>query len=516
MGQVFSERVFNVAVAVAALLIMALPVGLATIYLGFIKGESPCTLCAYERFGMVVVAVLALLILRYGPHRKYIFTLGMAAFFFLYTTFWHWSIDSMTERMQGFCEAMFGAHTYTWGVFVFWVVIAAAAIGLLWIGYDPKLRSEFGARELVIKPLNSLSMISGVIVFVLICLNSLQFLLLNGPPPFTGTGQPPRFTLDVGKASQNWTLGIWNRVRVPTLHRITPPMVHVPGVHSVEDLSMGDPGSAPLPTDGTIEILGQTELGFDAVGPFDGRAGGIAYDQETGVFGIVSTGGGVYFVEDDFSTVQSSAIIDTVNGYNISITTDAMFVGPEQLAGMAWNKTIYGAERVGHGEFDEFLQWKEYRETTGDLAPLFGSKNNLPLQTVRGTAAYTLSAAMDHDSGLYSVVTVPSPQVPEIVITQFGPDNLLARENVLTSATDAELDLSGYYPVGAEIVDGTMYLLSKTYQSLLVIDMEDVTVTATYELPELGDYHGIAAADGSLFILSDLDGTDTVFEVTMP
>lgn len=96
MGQVFSERVFNVAVAVAALLIMALPVGLATIYLGFIKGESPCTLCAYERFGMVVVAVLALLILRYGPHRKYIFTLGMAAFFFLYTTFWHWSIDSMT------------------------------------------------------------------------------------------------------------------------------------------------------------------------------------------------------------------------------------------------------------------------------------------------------------------------------------------------------------------------------------------------------------------------------------
>src|SRR5690625_7387687 len=81
----WTEKTFNFIVTTAALLIMVLPVGLATIWLGFMRGESPCTLCGYERFGMVVVAVLALFIMRYGSRRRYGFMLTLVAFFCLFS-----------------------------------------------------------------------------------------------------------------------------------------------------------------------------------------------------------------------------------------------------------------------------------------------------------------------------------------------------------------------------------------------------------------------------------------------
>ena len=42
----------------AVLLILAIPVGIANIYLGYVVGESPCTLCWFERIGMILIGVL--------------------------------------------------------------------------------------------------------------------------------------------------------------------------------------------------------------------------------------------------------------------------------------------------------------------------------------------------------------------------------------------------------------------------------------------------------------------------
>lgn len=516
VAALFSEKVFNLALASAALLVMAGPVGIATIYLGFIHGESPCTLCGFERFGMVVVAIVALFILRYGPQRKYVFLLIATPWFYLYGTVIQWMRYAPRDRGQGFAEDVFGVHTYTWGVFVFWIIILAAGVGMFWVGRDPQLRAQFGASKAVAKPLTRYSLVSGVVVFAMICVNAVQFFIIDGPPPFTGTGHPPRMTLDITRVSQNWTLQLWGRVGLPTVHSYSPPMVHIPGVHSVDGMPTGSTAGAPLPTAGKLDVVKSTPLGFEAVGPFGGQAGGIAYDPANDLFGISSTGGGLYFVKDDFQTVVSSAVIDTVNGNNARETVEAMFLGPNQLVGVAWNKTLYGVERVEPGSVDEFTEWKEFRQTTGDLKPLWGSKIRQMLQTIRAKSAYALSAALDSSTGRYAVVSVPSPQTKGVVISQFGPDHLLAREGFLQAASDAELDLSGYYPVGATIVDGTMYLLSKTYQSLLVVDLETLTATQAYELPDIGDYHGIAAAGDSLFILSDAAGTDTVTEVALP
>src|SRR5690625_7287541 len=121
---------------------MVLLVGLATIWLGFMRVESPCTLCGYERFGMVVVAVLALFIMRYGPRRKYVFTLTLPAFFFLYTTVRHWGNHIHKDAGHDLAESVLDAHTYTWGAFHSWEVLLACGVAMQWIGQDRTLLGQ--------------------------------------------------------------------------------------------------------------------------------------------------------------------------------------------------------------------------------------------------------------------------------------------------------------------------------------------------------------------------------------
>jgi len=68
----FNEKNFDFIMASAVLLVLAIPVGIANIYLGYVIGEGPCTLCRRERIGMVVVGVAGILILRYGLKARYI------------------------------------------------------------------------------------------------------------------------------------------------------------------------------------------------------------------------------------------------------------------------------------------------------------------------------------------------------------------------------------------------------------------------------------------------------------
>src|SRR5690625_7681365 len=96
---------------------------------------------------MVVVAVLAQLAMRYGPRRKYVFTLTLAAFFFLYTTVRHRGNHIHKDAGQGLAESVLGAHTDAWGVFVYWVVVLACGVAMLWIRKDRALLEQFAERK---------------------------------------------------------------------------------------------------------------------------------------------------------------------------------------------------------------------------------------------------------------------------------------------------------------------------------------------------------------------------------
>lgn len=515
----WNEINFNWLVTLAALLIIAIPVGVANIYLGFMLGESPCTSCSFERFGMVVVGGLALLMVRYGPRYKYVAALAAASFFFLYSTIRHWNYHVIDDVGQGFASEVFGVHTYTWGAFVFWIVMAAVAVALIFIARDPGLRREFTGEQKPVKPFSMFQKVASVIIILIIASNAVQMFFLNGPPPFAGKGGPPRATFNIAQASKFWTADLWTRVLdKPVALAMSAPMPHIPGDYEKTGIDFtGDPASGPIaPSSTDLNIVERTEIGFPVTGvTSSGNAAGIAYDSESELFGLVSTDAGLYFVEDDFSTIVSEAVLDRPNGSDIGHTVDATFLGPNNLVAMAWNKTIYGAEQVDPGEVDELESWKSFTSSTGDLVE--APDGRALLFTARAREQFALGIAGDPATESYYVVSVPNEDNPQIVISQFADDHKLSREAVLGADPDAGLSdaeaLAEYYPVGADFHDGNLYILSKEFNSLLVVDADTLTIIDVHGLPEIGDASDLVVTDDVIHVLSREDGTDVVYEL---
>lgn len=63
MNGCLNEKNFNLAMAVAILLILVIPVGIANVWLGYVVRKSPCVLCWWERIGMILVGLLGFLCL---------------------------------------------------------------------------------------------------------------------------------------------------------------------------------------------------------------------------------------------------------------------------------------------------------------------------------------------------------------------------------------------------------------------------------------------------------------------
>ena len=514
----WNEANFNLIAAAATLMIIAIPVGMANIYLGYILGESPCTSCSFERFGMVVVGALGLFIMRYGPHWKYVATLAFASFFFLYSTIRHWNYHVVDDLGQGFASAVFGVHTYTWGAFVFWIVMAAVAVALIFVARDFNLHREFSGE---IKPIKRFGLFQKIVAIVAIAMtasNAAQMFVLNGPPPFAGKGGPPRTTFNIDQSSKYWTADLWTRVLgTPALLAMSAPMPHIAGDYEKTGIEFStDPAAAPIaPTAGDLTVSQRTEIAFDVVGDGKGSAAGLAFDESTGLFGLVSTDGGLYYVEDDFSTVVSRGVIDRPNGSDISHTVDATFLGPDNLTAMAWNKTIYGAQRVDPSEVDEMEAWATFVETTDDLMPPTPQRSLL--FTARAKEAFSLSLAADPATESYYVVSVPNETQPEIIISQFASDNKLSREGILSVGEGVDLTEGGavgdFYPVGADFHDGNLYLLSKQFNSLLTVNSDTMEITDVQGLPEMGDFHDIVVSDEGIFVLARDGEQDVIYQI---
>lgn len=144
--------------------------------------------------------------------------------------------------------------------------------------------------------------------------------------------------------------------------------------------------------------MNRTELGFDASGSQSGVPAGLAFDPSTGLFGLVTTDAGLFYVQDDFKTVVSHGLVDAINGNDITTTVDATFLGPDTLVAMASNKTIYGAQRLDGQSPNEVDVWKEYRETSGDLyllSKMFNSVLTIDPVTFEVTAVHGLPEVGD-------------------------------------------------------------------------------------------------------------------------
>lgn len=215
-----SERSLKLTLTTGALLILGIPVGIAVFVLGYFIGENPCIMCWDERAGMIFIGLLMFFMLRWGMKTKYLVAYAIWSFFGLYMAARHCGNLVWRDLGQGFGNAIFGAHTYAWALFVYWVAVLSLGLIFLFIRKGSVAAKDLSEGVKASKPFSSYTNAVIALSFVVIIANVFQALIEIGLPPFTAIGRPARLTLDIPKAviqqllgqdrqgsSASWTMG---------------------------------------------------------------------------------------------------------------------------------------------------------------------------------------------------------------------------------------------------------------------------------------------------------------------
>lgn len=199
-----AERGFFNLMSLAIIALVALPVGIACLILGFGMGDSPCVMCWAERITMITISLIALFILRYGLRPGYVAALLLMACWGMFNGFIHYSLDGTfggyLDIKQGFGLEILGAHTQLWVVVVNFCVIAFLAVIFLCSKNLGEIMKKSASGEygefLRYLPLGK---IANLIFIVIIAANCAQAFIVSGPPPYLGSSTPARLSLDPAK-----------------------------------------------------------------------------------------------------------------------------------------------------------------------------------------------------------------------------------------------------------------------------------------------------------------------------
>ncbi|CZE49915.1 disulfide bond formation protein B [Campylobacter geochelonis] len=521
MKDFLTQKYFDILIATAVLLVLGIPVGIANIYLGYIIGESPCTLCWNERIGMVVVGMLGIFILRYGLRAKYLVMVFLSAAYGLYMTLRHSSFSSFRDVGMGFGEAIFGAHTYTWGIFVYWAVIIAMSL-LLFFLRNEEISKQLNAKELNIKEFSPYAkFVVGLSLFVILS-NGFQAFISTGIPPYSGKGEPERFSFT--NVTERWTPSVWTRLTKPLSFTgssvVDSPFVAGKSEPKKFKFNSDEKAGVAKELKAAPKVLNSVELPFKASGIFEhGNASDIAYNSEKNQFVIISNEAGIYFTDDKFKPVQS-AILDKPNGRDIPLSVATTFVG-NRVVSMAYNKTIWAVEQTDPAKIDSYKEWNVFRKTTGGLsAPLY--RDRPAVMTIRAKKAYILTLAYDKDSKYMYMLSVPNPASQKIILIKVDPkDNTLSGELVVKAGENFAIKdkrkISEYYITAGDIKDGKFIAYSKNFNTLLVIDLQSAMVEDAYAMPKInGEISGLTFKGDKIVILSHKDSKDYVSEIQNP
>ena len=488
-----SEERLRTVLAWVVIVLVAGPIA-GAVLLAVVHGDSPCILCWGQRISMVLIALVGLFVLRYGPRPRY---LGLAVLLGLWGQYMglrHSALHLARDIGQGFAASILGAHTYVWSWVIHGTVLAVIGVLLLFLrevaatgaGREPRRVDRFAF----------------VFFLVVVGANALQALVSTGPPPFVGQGDPVRLSLDPRRWV--WSLEEFGPTRISWRGSWSVPR---PDPASVDP----DPAHGPLADLPTLAVAGWERLGV----PLEGKLSGLARDSASGRWLAVTNRFGVYLLDSALSRVLHHVVLDPGYSIDLSPLTGAAFPGGDTLAVGSTNKS-WVLLRPDPGA-DAGREWRHFRATDGGVAELGRGR----FATVRARQQYVLSLAFDPSAQEFITVSVPSPRHRRLVVSRFArADRMLASEFLL--GLPAGLALSGpdraladYVVTGAAVADGRLYAISAAYSTLLVVDLRDRALSAAYAVPGLQHPVGVAAL-GSRLLIAQADGRIAALERPAP
>jgi disulfide bond formation protein DsbB len=465
---------------------------LAAVLLGVLHGDSPCILCWAERTSMVLIALVGLFVIRFGPRPRY---LGLAILLGAWGTFMairHSALHLARDVGQGFAASIFGVHTYVWAWVIHIIVLAVIGVLLLFLH---RVSPDEGVREQ--GPVGRFAM--GLFI-VVVAANAVQAFVSTGPPPYIGQADPVRLSLD----PRYW---VWS------MDELQPPRISLRGAWDIPDPRKAaaavdtDPAGGPLASLPELPVLGWE--GLDV--PLEGTLSGLARDAATGRYLATTDAYGVYLLDATMSSVVHRVVLDKGFSVDLSPLIGAAFLGGDTLAVLSTNKSY--ALLAPDPDADEVREWRHFRSTDGGVRELRLGR----FQTVRARQMYVLSMAYDADAREVVTVGVPSPRHRDLVVSRFARgDMMLSSEfepglGAGLALADEGRSLSEYVVTAAAVADGRLYALSAAHSTLLVIDLATREVSAAFALAGIEGPVGLAVRDPELLV-AQADGRIAVVE----
>jgi len=479
------------ALAWIVLALTAGPIGAAVFVVGFVHGESPCILCWAQRTGMVLIAVTGLFILRYGPRPRYVGLAVLLAAAGIYMGLRHSALHVARDIGQGFSGEIFGAHTNTWSLFIFWS--AALVMGLL------VLSLRDGALAARPRALTRFETFVGWLLLVTVAANAVQAFASTGPPPFVGQSDPVRFSFN--PAHWVWSLEEWAPAPIALRGRYLVPHPSLDGVDA-------DPAAGPF---ASLQALGP----MTSEPPLHGLetpVSGLAYDAATDRF-AVSTRHGVWMVSGDLSRLAGHVVVDPAFSVDLGAFGDTLFLDSRTVMAVSENKS-YVVLRVDE-RADASATYRFF------LVPgPFGEVTRGRFATVRARMMFVRAAAFDPVANAIVTVGLPNPRSPRLVVSTFDRGDLGLSQEFLPSvdpasglALRAGHSIDDLYVTAATIHEGRLWALSAASSTLLTLDVNRRRVTGAWSLPGVRRPAGIAVRAGRLVIAAE-DGA--VVSVPLP
>jgi hypothetical protein len=182
----------------SVIVLLAVPVG-GALWLGVAHGESPCILCWAQRTSMVLVALVALFVVRYGPRPRHLGLLILLGAWGTFMALRHSALHLARDVGQGFRGVILGAHTYVWAWIIHWVVLLVAGMLLLLLYAISAAYSTLLAMDLQSRSVTAAYAVPGIAQPVGVTVRGGQLLIaqadgriavLERPVPAGANGRP--------------------------------------------------------------------------------------------------------------------------------------------------------------------------------------------------------------------------------------------------------------------------------------------------------------------------------------
>jgi disulfide bond formation protein DsbB len=391
---------------------------------------------------------------------------------------------------QGFSAEIFGAHTYTWSMFIYWVCVVMMGVLLLMLR-DGEAAGE--ARRL--RPLERLTL---WLFLVAAAGNAVQAFASTGPPPYMGQGDPIR--LSFNPANWVWSLEEWH-----------PSPVSLRGRWAIEkpDAALADlnPASSPLADVPVLPVARRATLSL----PLDGPTTDLAYDAGTDRF-LVTTEKGIYITDSSFNRVLRHTIVDTGFSVDLAKFTAGAFLDSGTVMAVSENKSFIVLE-----ESDKADAAANYRYFLASFDK-FNEISRSRFTTVRARMMYVMAAAFDPETQSVFTVTVPNARMKRLVVSRFDRRDMTLSEEFSPALEPAsglafksdKGSLDPFYVTGAAFAGGKIYAISAAFGTLLVIDPRTRTVVSAHAIPGLERPVGIAIKGAEAFIIDAAGGLTIV------